>query len=91
MHLFSIRDLKAEGFNRPFCSQTRQTAMREVAAGLGKDEAMSRFAADFSLWEIGTFNKENGRLTSQEPHHVCDIFELLSNEEEIPRLAAVEE
>ncbi len=77
MKLFAVRDMKAKGFNRPFCSPTRNTATRQIAVGLSEDPTMRTFAADFSLYEIGTFDPENGRITSQEPHHVCDILELL--------------
>lgn len=78
MKIYSIKDMRAEGFNRPFFSQTRATAMREVQSGLMQDSAMANFASDFSLYELGEFSTSTGRLTAQDPYHVCDISELLT-------------
>lgn len=78
MLLFSIQDQKAAAFNRPFCSQTRATAMREIAVGLKQDSAMAQFASDYSLFEVGSFDIEKGiLLPSAVPDHVCEIKELL--------------
>lgn len=87
MKLFSIQDMKAESFNRPFHSVTRATAMREVSTGLQQDEAMQVNAADFALYEIGSFDPITGRLTAQDPYHVCDVRELVANHTEGPHAA----
>lgn len=74
--ILSIRDSKAEAYNRPFFSQTRGTAMREVQAGLAQDQTMSSFANDFSIYEIGEFNIITGTITPTEPIHVCNVSDL---------------
>lgn len=82
MNVYSIRDIKSEAYNRPFFSQTRATAMREISVGIPNDETMRSFAADFALFEIGTFDTTTGRITGQEPYHVVDVIELLAKPEE---------
>lgn len=77
MRLFTILDGKAEAYLRPFTSQTRATAMREVSVGLKNDQTMTQYAVDFSVWEIGTFDITSGRITAQEPYHVCQITDLV--------------
>lgn len=68
MKLFSIRDSKALGYNRPFCSETEGTACREVATGLRNDNNMIEFASDFALYEIGDFAQESGKLLVDDEH-----------------------
>ncbi len=79
MIMFSIRDQKSDGFNRPFFSATRATAMREVSLGLRDDSPMSVYAQDFKLFEIGEFDPTSGVVTCEvsHPHHVCDVSELV--------------
>lgn len=78
MEIFSIRDGKAESFNRPFFSATRATAQREVSAGLKPDDPMYRFASDFAIYHLGTFETSSGRITlNEQPSHLIDVNELL--------------
>lgn len=84
--ILSIRDSKAEAFNRPFFSQTRATAMREIQNGLEQDKQMKSFAFDFSIYEIGSFDITNGHITSIEPHHVCNVIDLITEEPDGPEL-----
>lgn len=83
MRMFSIHDHKAQAYNRPFFSATRATAMREVAVGLQNDQAMTVYATDFTLHEVGEFDPNTGRIVCEpeHPHHVCDIRELVELEE----------
>lgn len=80
MNIYSIQDLKAESFNRPFFSATRSTAMREIQLGLRNDESMSVFAPDFALWEVGSFDPHTGHIESQTPYHVCNVQDLAEKE-----------
>lgn len=78
MVLFSIRDNKSERGNRPFASETRGTAMREISLGLKDDNPMVSFAADFALYEIATFDQDLMKIVPTDPaHHICEISELL--------------
>ncbi len=80
MKAFSVRDLSAEGYNRPFFSLTPATAMRELASGLKQDSNMANFASDFSLFEIGEFDTKTGELIPLEKiTKLCEIAELLKD------------
>lgn len=58
--------------------------MREIQLGLQQDPKMRACAADFSLFEIGSWDATTGRLTPRDPHHVCDVIELVANQDESP-------
>lgn len=54
--------------------------MREISAGLTKDNPMTPYAADFSLYEIGTFDIYTMKITPTDPtEHVCEIRDLLDD------------
>lgn len=80
MNAYSIRDVKAAASNIPFFSPTRSTAMRKLSVGLEEDPMMAKYAADFQLFEVGIWDPVTGILSGQQPHHVCDISELLDGE-----------
>lgn len=81
MKIYSIQDTKSEGFNRPFFSQTRYTAMREIKLGLKNDESMAQFADDFKLWEIGDFDPASGTIDAKTPEVICSVNDLVDKEE----------
>ena len=84
MKIFSIRDARAEGYNRPFFALTRAMAIREIQAGLSEDIPMAKFASDFSIWEIGSFDSSTGHVEGCEPHHLIEVGELVDVKEEPP-------
>lgn len=82
MHAYSIRDSKAAGSNIPFFAATKATAMRDLKMGLAEQRAMRKFASDFQLFEVGSWDPASGILTGYpEAQHVCDITELVEHEE----------
>lgn len=77
MRYFTIRDIKAEGWNEPFKSATRATAMRELTIGLAKDDTMRSYSSDFQLFETAVFDNLTGITMGHEfPVHICDISDL---------------
>lgn len=84
MKIFSIRDLKSEAYARPFFSQNRATAMRELSMSLQQNTMMIQYSEDFALFEIGDFDETVGTLEGIQPHHVCDIRELIQDETDAP-------
>jgi len=77
MIAFSILDKKAEGANTPFFSQTRATAMRELAMKLRENPMMATYAEDFILYQVGTWDPHKPELSGQLPERVCDVMDLL--------------
>ncbi len=80
MKIFSIRDQRAEAYNRPFFSLTRAMATREIQAGLEKDPQMIGFADDFAIFEIGEFDTDTGKIEPCDPYHVIEVRELIPKE-----------
>lgn len=83
LQLFSIRDTKAEAFNRPFTSQNPAMAMREIQTAVNQsDNPMKTYAEDFALYLVGEFDEQTGNLTGMmEPHHICSILDLVNKDE----------
>lgn len=82
LQLFTIRDSKAEAFNRPFTSQNPAMAMREIQTAVnGADNSMKTYAEDFDLFLIGDFEESSGEIKPlAPPHHVCCILDLVNKE-----------
>lgn len=68
--VFVVYDSKAEAYDIPFMRRYTADAIREwsdLANGVSqKDNVISRFAADYTLFEIGTFNQRDGVFTMYE-------------------------
>lgn len=63
MRIFTVYDSKAEGFLRPFFAPTAGVAKRSFeAAANAVDHDFFRFAADYTLFEIGYFDEDTGKL-----------------------------
>lgn len=62
--VFSIYDSKVEAFMRPFFEQTRGSAIRSVTEAVNdKSTSFSKYPADFTLFELGSFDDSNGQFT----------------------------
>lgn len=69
LKVFSIYDSKAEAYLQPFFSPTRGMAIRSfqnAANTAGHD--FNRFAADFTLFELGEFEPNSGNFNLLEHH-----------------------
>lgn len=63
MKIFSIFDVKAKFFQRPFCDSSSAAAIRSFSIGVNEgDSVLKKFPDDFALMEIGSFNSETGQL-----------------------------
>jgi len=66
--LFSIYDEKTLVFGQPFQAKTQGEALRMFAAAVNQpDSLLNDYPNDFTLYQIGSFNSENGLLTSECP------------------------
>lgn len=74
MKVFSIRDVKAEGFNTPFFQQTFGLAERAFKeAANDTNSQIHKNKQDFSLYCVGEFEHTTGVITPvNPPQHVCD-------------------
>ncbi len=56
--------------------------MREITLGMRNNEMFMAYGEDFDLYEVGSWDSEAGVITGQEPHHVCNIGEIMPKEDE---------
>lgn len=59
--VFAIYDSKVQAFNQPFFSQTKGSAIRAVTSAVeDKSSNYCKYASDFTLFELGTFDDSTG-------------------------------
>nr|QJB20406.1 MAG: nonstructural protein [Microvirus sp.] len=80
--MFSVHDAKANAFLQPFFSQTAGTAERSFAAEIkSTDSQFAKFAEDFTLFEIGSFDDATGKMEPlNTPHAVVKAIQLLNQQ-----------
>lgn len=66
LQIFSVFDSKAEAFIMPFFSQTIAVACRSFGQACNDEkENFHRYAADYTLFHVGTFEQDTGLITAQ--------------------------
>lgn len=78
--MFSVFDIKAGAFGRPFFSASRGLAVRSLGDEVNRaaqDNVMYAHAEDFRLFELGNFDDESGTFELHAvPHLVLDAVTL---------------
>lgn len=71
--LYSIFDSKAKAFATPFFCSNDDVSVRMFARSV-KDPQSMMFSnpEDFSLYRLGSFNHESGRLIMSDPVFMCE-------------------
>ncbi len=67
--IYSVYDSKAEAFLPPFFTQTRAVALRSFSAAAqtaGHD--FQKWAGDYALYELGTFEQTTGVIKVHDTH-----------------------
>lgn len=65
--MFSIRDNKAQVFMPPFHSHNQGTAIRSIQQNMqDPNSSLAAYPADFSLYEIATFDDDTGDVVPTE-------------------------
>lgn len=63
MRLYSVKDVKAASFFRPFPSVNDQVAIRDLKTLVNsEDSEISKYPEDYELWYIGEFDEKQGNL-----------------------------
>ncbi len=80
--MFSIRDAKAEVFNKPFHATTHGEAERNFQTAVNDPKTtLSQYPEDFDLYYIGTYNDNTGRFLSLDtPEHLMKAVNCLKKE-----------
>lgn len=87
--MFSVFDHKAMTFSPPIVETNRATAIRAYEhAHVQEGSAMRKNPEDYSLFEVGQFNPENGVITPCEAQMVItsvDVMRGLLGNEQVDR------
>lgn len=81
MKIFSVRDYKADFYQRPFFVQNKGEALRaftQMVNDKKNETPLSMYPDDFGLYELGDFSIDTGVITAlSSPLHICtgrDVF-----------------
>lgn len=81
MLCFSIYDKKVGEYMTPFFAPNRISAIRSLQAALRDKSNLSMYPHDFTLFELGSYNKDEGLLVSNGQPKFCEeIANLLPKE-----------
>ncbi len=85
LNAFTVYDSKAEAYLPPFFTTTPALAMRSFAAAANSEgHDFQNYAADYNLFQIGTFDDSTGRLDYLE--HYSNLGSALSFIEQKPSI-----
>jgi len=66
--IFAVYDSKAKVFAIPFFLPSEAVAVRAFAAAANDlDTQLGKFPEDFTLFQVGSYNDENGQIFGLEP------------------------
>lgn len=69
--VFSVFDSKAKLYGQPYFAINEEVGVRHFAAAVrDPNSLMGRFAGDYTLFCVGTFNEETGVLTVRSEGHL---------------------
>lgn len=87
--LFSLFDSKSESYTPPQLHKTNAEAIRSFAGAINSPQGgvIAAHPSDFTLFEIGTWDDENGRLNVTDKIAVVNGIELVE-EKQLPLKAA---
>lgn len=80
-NIYAIRDVKS-GFLSPIVDDTDQQAVRNFSFSCSKSDTLLNFAPeDYSLYFLGTFDTESGKISSSNlPELVIQASDLVSHD-----------
>lgn len=81
LKMFSIRDSKAEIYNRPFFTHTLGEAEREFTRISNDPQSqISQFPEDYDLYYVGTYDDNSGKFTTlPTPEHITKAVSVQRN------------
>lgn len=78
--IFTVFDIKAGAYLRPFFSLTAGTAVREFATELNNPESnFAKYPEDFHVVELGSFDDSTGDFETHKPKVVATATALIQN------------
>lgn len=81
LNLYAVKDVKSQLFNNPFVQKTDGTAIRTFATACeDKNTDLNKYPSDFSLYRIGTYDEESGKLSQDQIMQVANASEFVPDE-----------
>lgn len=78
--IFSIYDSKAKAYLQPFFSNNVETATREFTSAVNGEGQFNKYAEDYSMFLLGTFDQDEGSfILESAPIHCCNAITLIHN------------
>lgn len=69
LNVYTIYDSKAEAYLRPFFAPTKGLAIRSVSDAVNNpQENLHKYAADYTLFEVGIFDDSTGWMEMHKAH-----------------------
>lgn len=86
LEVFSLRDVKAQSFSRPFFCVNRQVALRDVAQLVAAgDSVVARFPGDYALYLLAVFDDVSGVFRVLDHHEfVCQCSDVVEQANVVP-------
>lgn len=75
--LCSIYDAKAEFWSAPRMFRTKMDAMRSFELAVNSEDGYGWHPEDFTLWRVGQFCQEDGKIEGEVPLVLANGLELL--------------
>lgn len=69
--IFSIKDSKTGGFDKPFSAAHVEQVIRSLKSSFSSPrpgDNYNEFPEDYSLWMVGEFNQSTGEITPCDSH-----------------------
>jgi len=77
--LMTVRDSKADSFNKPFTLRTKEEGIRGFAeVANDPNTTIGKYPEDHDLYLLGTFNEITGQLVAEDaPKHIVSAITLV--------------
>lgn len=79
--LCSIYDKKAQVYGDITCVSREIDIMRSIQQLSGSEATLALYPDDFTLYRLGTFDDDTGRLAITDPVSICEISTLITKKE----------
>lgn len=81
MNVYAVKDIKSQLFNNPFIQKSDGVAIRSFATACEDTNTdLNKYPSDFSLYHIGTYDPESGKITQEDIKQVANASEFVPDE-----------
>lgn len=76
--MFTVYDCKSNEYFQPFYAKNYEMAKRNLISSFSEDSLFVHYPSDYSLWFVGEFDTETGKLNNEfATEHLVEIRELI--------------